>query len=1049
MAEARDPVQEFHLKLSALYRAAGKPTHDLLARRTQVDDSTLNDWLTGKAVPSNGKTLATVVGVLKGMASAGCPRDPVGGWETLRAAAAKSRRSGKGGRRPVRRMLGPVPAVADCYQDRPETAQLEAAADGGTAVLGQLLVGMGGVGKTQLAARYARTAFDERRVEVLVWITAASQQAITAAYAGAAAQILGTDPADPQAAGLFRDWLRLPPGERGGGSAPGARWLIVLDDVPDPGAVRGLWPPDVAHGQTVVTTRNQDAAFHTSGRRRIDIGLYTPEQASAYLTAKLAQHGRVDDRGQIAGLASDFGYLPLALSQAIPFMINRKLDCAAYRRRLADRAKTLTHVLPPVGGLPDEQSRTVAAAWEMSIELADQQPPQGLARPLLHLIALLDPNGIPAPVLNNAPILAHLTTHHTPTTHTPMPEDSAAIDPDDAADALANLEQFSLLTHTPDTPHQAVRIHQLIQRAVHEPLPSDYRDRCARTAADALTAAWPDIERDTDLAQALRANTTALTHTAEDALYRPTPHTVLLRTGESLGEAGQVTAAITHFHRLTETTHHHLGPDPLHTLAARGNLARWRGMAGDAAGAAAAYEQLLADLVRVLGPDHPHTLTTRGNLARWRGEAGDAAGAAAAYEQLLADLVRVLGPDHPHTLAARNNLAGARGEAGDAAGATAAYEQLLTNMVRVLGPDHPHTLTTRSDLAGARGEAGDAAGATAAYEQLLTDQVRVLGPDHPHTLTTRSNLAWWRGGAGDAAGAAAAYEQLLADLMRVLGPDHPHTLAAGGNLAGWRGEAGDAAGAAAAYEELLANMVRVLGPDHPHTLTTRGNLAHMRGEAGDVAGAAAAYEQLLADRVRVLGPDHPDSLAARGNLARLRGEAGGVAGATTAYEQLLADRVRVLGPDHPHTLAARNDLARLRGMAGDAAGAAAAYEQLLTGLVRVLGPDHPLTLTARGDLAHWRGAAGDVAGATTAYEQLLADLVRVLGPDHPHTLTARNNLAHWRGAAGDAVGAAAAYEQLLTNMVRVLGPDHPHTLTTRNNLAHWRIKANVDESTDS
>ncbi|MGW0764783.1 tetratricopeptide repeat protein, partial [Streptomyces sp. NPDC002676] len=69
-------------------------------------------------------------------------------------------------------------------------------------------------------------------------------------------------------------------------------------------------------------------------------------------------------------------------------------------------------------------------------------------------------------------------------------------------------------------------------------------------------------------------------------------------------------------------------------MAARSNLAYWRGMAGDAAGAAAAYEQLLADQLWALGEDHPHTLAARSNLAYWRGMAGDAAGAAAAYEQL-------------------------------------------------------------------------------------------------------------------------------------------------------------------------------------------------------------------------------------------------------------------------------------------------------------------------------------------------------------------------------------------------------------------------------
>ena len=619
MGPRGDAEREFHERLVELYRAAGKPTYLALARRTKVPASTLNEWLTGGTVPSDGAKLAVVVGVLKSMAGGGCPPDPVGGWERLRIAARHGRHSGRsGGRAVVRRMLGPVPQVVDYFQERPEIAQLEAAA-GGTAVLGQLVVGMGGVGKTQLAARYARAAFEAARVDILLWVTAASLEAVADAYAHAAGQILGADVTDPQAAWLFRNWLALPPGEREGGPVPGARWVIVLDDVPDTSAVGGLWPPDVPHGRTVVTTRNQDAAL-LAGRARVNVGLFTSQQAIAYLTQKLAAYGRVDDAEQIAGLAEDLGRLPLALAQAVPFMINRNLDCAAYRQRLADRANTLADVLPPQGGLPDQQNRTVAAAWDLSIDLADQQPPCGLARPLLHLLSLLDPNGIPTPILTTEPVQTHLTAQRPTRTNTPTGH-TAAVDQDDINDALTNLRQFSLLTLIPDSPHHTVRIHQLLQRAVYERFTPDYAHTCARTAADALVDAWPGIERDTALATALRANTAVLTHTAGNALYQRRVHPVLFRYGQSLGEAGQVRAAIIHFTRLAAEAHHHLGPDDPDTLITRHNLARWRGEAGDPAGAATAYEELLADMVRVLGPDHPHTLTTRNNLAAWRDDA--------------------------------------------------------------------------------------------------------------------------------------------------------------------------------------------------------------------------------------------------------------------------------------------------------------------------------------------------------------------------------------------------------------------------------------------
>ena len=66
---------------------------------------------------------------------------------------------------------------------------------------------------------------------------------------------------------------------------------------------------------------------------------------------------------------------------------------------------------------------------------------------------------------------------------------------------------------------------------------------------------------------------------------------------------------------------------------------------------------------RVLGPEHPDTLATRGNLAYWTGVAGDAAGARDQFAALVPIQERVLGPEHPDTLTIRRNLARWTGEA--------------------------------------------------------------------------------------------------------------------------------------------------------------------------------------------------------------------------------------------------------------------------------------------------------------------------------------------------------------------------------------------------
>ncbi|MFE6023084.1 tetratricopeptide repeat protein [Streptomyces sp. NPDC056441] len=588
--------------------------------------------------------------------------------------------------------VGVIPNRAQSFQHRAEVAQLRAAVDGGgTAVLCQVLTGTGGVGKTQLAADYARAMSQGGGVDVLVWISASTRPAIVSLYAQAAEEVLAADPGDPeQAAEAFLAWLEPK------ASQEPCRWLVVLDDVSDPADLRGLWPPDSPHGRTLVTTRRRESAVTGAGRRLVNVGLFTPGEAAAYLASALAAHNRHEPADQINGLAADLGYLPLALAQAAAYITNAQLSCADYRRLLADQVRKLADLLPE--SLPDDHAATVAATWSLSIERADRLRPAGLARPMLQLTSMLDPNGIPGSILTSEPALAHLTAHRTP-----GERELAPATVEDAAGALQALHLLSLIDHTPGIPHQAVRVHQLIQRATRDALTPGQRERLAHTAADALTAVWPEVERDIDLAQTLRANTAALTSHAEDALYRPGAHSLLYRTGRSLGESGQAAAARGHF------------------------------------------QHLAAETQRCLGPDHPDTLTTRHELARWQGQAGDAAGAATAFAELLADRLRMLGPDHPHTLAARNNLTFWRGEAGDAAGAATAFAELLADRLRVQGPDHPDTFNTRHNLALWRGEAGDAAGAATAFAELLADRLRVQGPDHPHTLAARHNLARWRG----------------------------------------------------------------------------------------------------------------------------------------------------------------------------------------------------------------------------------------------------------------------------------------------------------------
>jgi hypothetical protein len=206
-----------------------------------------------------------------------------------------------------------------------------------------------------------------------MWISARSRETIVSAYAQAATDLFDADPIDPDhTASRLLEWC----------ATTSQRWLIVLDDLQRPEDLHRLWPPSATGGRMGVTTRRRDPSLVRADRPMIDVGVFTSEEAHAYLAAKLADHPHLAD--DLDGLAADLGWLPLALAMA--YLINRsvadrELTCARYRIRLADRRRTLRQVMPSAGELPDDHYRTVDATFALSIELANELEPVKLAGP--------------------------------------------------------------------------------------------------------------------------------------------------------------------------------------------------------------------------------------------------------------------------------------------------------------------------------------------------------------------------------------------------------------------------------------------------------------------------------------------------------------------------------------------------------------------------------------------------------------------------------------------------------------------------------------------
>lgn len=319
----RDATADYAEALRDLWSAAGEPTGAMIGRaadaevpRLKVSTRSWSDWRNGKNVPSDQRVARFLISYLHSRIRepSDYARRSDAWWETTRKRAQDQRRaeSGRGGRparshppihtgSEIRPTIGKIPRVADHFQHRPAIDQLnQATHDARTVIACHVLTGMGGVGKSQVAAVYARQVMKSKEIDLMVWVTAASRDAVLSTYAQAAIDIFGSAPTDPEiAARKLLLWLE----------STQRRWMIVLDDLVDPSHLTGLWPPEQANGRVLVTTRRRDAALTASGRRMIDIDVFTPAQASEYLTTALAAYRRTDDPGQIAALSADLGYL--------------------------------------------------------------------------------------------------------------------------------------------------------------------------------------------------------------------------------------------------------------------------------------------------------------------------------------------------------------------------------------------------------------------------------------------------------------------------------------------------------------------------------------------------------------------------------------------------------------------------------------------------------------------------------------------------------------------------------------------------------------------
>jgi tetratricopeptide (TPR) repeat protein len=780
---------------------------------------------------------------------------------------------------------------------------------GTTAVLPSALHGMGGIGKTQMAAEFIYRHLQD--YDLVWWLDAAHSTQIRAGLTELARTlhlpgITDTNVAVPAVLEALRT------------GRPFRRWLLVFDAADSPEGVLPFFPRN-GPGHIIVTSRNSDWA---GVARPLELAVFDREE-SIELLRRRGPEIRGDEADQIA---EKLGDLPLAIEQAAAWRAVTGMPVGEYLRLFDE---SVAEILDAATAPHHEVS--VAAAWNVSFdELKTRNP---AAHQILHICAFFSPEPISRDLLTGVSRVSI------------SPElDAALRDPIKLARAIRDINRYGLAKI--DHGNNTLQLHRLVQLVLRNRVMAPQLHAQMQHGAHQLLASldpndpeqsrhWPRYRE--LLPHAYAANVMdcdddwprQLIINIMRYLFEYRDHQEAARLGAKARE---------HFTRA-------LGPTHPQTLEVSARLGLYLWAIGRFDEAAELNQRTLALRVQVSGEENEETFAIQRNIVIDLRAQGDFAAGAKLSEEVYLKSKRMFGDDDPETLYAAFQHAISLRLSGEYRAAAALDEETYHRRVEVLGPDHPRTLSSRTATIVDLRESGEY-GQARILQENHTEQFRTRFGDSPDTITSDFMLALTRRKDGDHDGALALSSQSLEQYRLRRGDDHATTMACALAHSMDLRHAGEFVRAKELGEQTFGRYRKLLGEHHPHTLAATINLAVTLRLMGDTAEARVLDERALEHLRSGVGPDHPYSLVAMINLASDLSALGELGKAIELGRDAVDRGTRMLGPEHPTTLAAAFNLGLDLAAVGHTEQAQPFREPILGLYRKVLGEAHPGTQAA-------------------------------------------------------------------------------------------------------
>lgn len=842
------------------------------------------------------------------------------------AAPGRARPAGPGSRYPNDPVAvwGEVPRRNSQFTGRDELLNQvqQHLTDAGPGASACALVGMSGIGKTQIAAEYAHRFSPD--YDVVWWINSDQRNTQRDRFGELAVALSLTESSEPgERIRAVRDALRQ--------GRPYSRWLLVFDGWEEIEEA-ALYMPQGGTGHVLITSRNRSWGEQAD---LVDVSGFRRAESTSYLMRR-APHVSAAEADQVA---VEFNDVPLQMAQAAAWLGESRMEVSEYLRMVRQGG---------MGGIPGhaalaEYPRSSLTSWSILINKLRQSEPHTVE--LLSLCCAFAPGRIPLGLVRGL-------------NPADLPEKLRWISTDRPAwaRALESLVNYSVLTRESrgnassegGPERESVHMHRVVHGIVDELTASDDREVYRGVVRRLLATADPGTPKDSRSWPQYAELLPHLARSGSLSSEEPQIQRLLLNCMRYCMSGGEYRAGAELADQIREQWTRILEPDaaPLLELTTiQGTVLRAAGRFREAYDLDSSRLELLRGSADT---DEEALMAATSALASDQRFLGQYAEALQKQREVVSTAQRLLGPDEWITLLARHNLATGLRLLGRYAEAYDVDLDTLRKRETLLRTRHPDTLGSANACARDLRLMGRYQEALARQQLGVRRHVQVLGPQHPKTLWARHNLVLCERRAGTSKqDTGEVLAGLLEQQEQIYGRRHFSTLALITDFGNFLRARGDLTGARELITEAENGYRRLLGQAHPVPTGMQSNVGLVLQAEGDRDGALNMFEQALVGLRTLLGDEHPSTLGCALNAACGRNFTGRLEEAVELSRETLRLARRALGDDHPLTLSCQVALAADLRSVRERTEAGKQEEDALQRLTRTLGAQHPHTLSAR------------------------------------------------------------------------------------------------------